>query len=104
MATRIRARGFQVGMAITLLILLGIIILPKVFGGNGNRFSVGLLGSASRLQPALERTAAAAGVTLDISRPADRPAADQQGRGGHLGAGLCDDPEARGNEGLGDKP
>src|SRR5215470_15083322 len=84
MATRIRDRAFQVGLLITLLILLGVIVLPKVLGGDNNRFTVGLLGTAERLQPALASSAAAAGVTLDISRPASRAEAEAQVRDGHL--------------------
>jgi len=92
-ATRIRDRAFQVSALITVLILLAIIVLPKVLGGDSNRFTVGLLGTAGRLQPALVSSAAAAGVTLEISRPASRAAADQQVRDGHLDAVLDGDRE-----------
>jgi ABC-2 type transport system permease protein len=93
MATRIRDRAFQVGLMVTLLILLGVIVLPKVLGGDNNRFSVGLLGTAGRLQPALGQSAAAAGVTLEISRPASRAEAEAQVRDGRLDAVLDGDRE-----------
>jgi ABC-2 type transport system permease protein len=90
-STRLRDRGFQIGMLITLAILLGIIVLPKVFGGNGDEFSIGLLGEASRLRPALEQTAATAGLTLRISPVSSLAAAEQAVQDGTLDAVLDGD-------------
>ena len=85
-STRIRDRGFQVGMAITLVILLGIIVLPKVFGGNSDEFDVGLTSSAGNLRPALEQSAKNAGITLRLSTVDDRTAAERRVREGELDA------------------
>jgi ABC-2 type transport system permease protein len=89
--TRIRDRGFQIGMVITLVILLGIIVLPKVFGGNGNEFDVGLLGSANQLRPALEQQASNAGITLHLSAVEDRATADRQVKEGDVNAVVAGD-------------
>lgn len=92
-STRIRDRGFQIGMAITLVILLGIIVLPKVFGGNDNEFSVGLVGTASRMQPVLEQAASTAGVTVHVTVLASRADADRQVSDGTLDAVVDGDRE-----------
>ena len=89
--TRLRDRGFQVGLVITLVILLSIIVLPKVFGGNTDQFSVGLLGDAARMRPALEQAASVAGVTLKISTIDGRDSAEREVRAGNLDAVLDGD-------------
>jgi len=90
-STRIRDRGFLIGAAITLVILLGIIVLPKVLGGNGDEFSVGLLGNATRMRPALQQAAGSAGVTLNFSTVTSRAEAEGAVRSGTLDAVLDDD-------------
>jgi ABC-2 type transport system permease protein len=85
-ATRIRDRGFQVGVLVTLIILLCIIVLPKAFGGNDNQFDIGLTSTADQLRDPLEQSAKNAGITLHLSSVSDREAADRQVREGTLDA------------------
>lgn len=89
--TRIRERGFQAGLVITLLILVGVIVLPKVFGGNDNDFTVGLQGSATRLQPVLAQTAKTSGITLHLSTVDSEQAGRQQVSDGTLTAVVVGD-------------
>jgi len=91
--TRIRERGFQVSLLITLAVLLAIIVLPKVFGNDNKDFRVGLAGTASRLQPALEQAARTGGVTLHLSTVSDVDAARSLVTDGKLDAVVDGDRE-----------
>jgi ABC-2 type transport system permease protein len=73
-------------MLITLVILLCIIVLPKVFGGNGNEFDLGLSGSAGQLRDALEKSARDTGITLHLSTVDDRATAERQVHDGTVDA------------------
>jgi ABC-2 type transport system permease protein len=88
---RTRERSFLISTGITLLILAGIIVVPKLLGSGSTTFDVGLVGAASqRLGPALAAQAAAAGVTVHVRSPASVAEADAQVRDGKLDAAVLD--------------
>jgi ABC-2 type transport system permease protein len=88
---RTRERSFLISTAITLLILAGIIVVPKLLGSDSSTFDVGLVGAASqRLQPALAAQAAPAGINVRVRSPASQAAADAAVRDGKLDAAVVD--------------
>lgn len=80
--TRVRERSFLISSAITLLIIAAVVVLPALFNRGGDEVTVGLVGSATTVEPALQRAARAEGVTLRVERYADETAARSAVEGG----------------------
>lgn len=56
-STRVRERSFLISTAITLLIVAAIVIIPSFFDGDDDAVTVGVVGTASSLEPALRQAA-----------------------------------------------
>jgi ABC-2 type transport system permease protein len=92
---QIRAKSFLISTGITLLILIGIIVVPRLFGvGRPETFDVGVVGGASaRVGQALAAQADAAGVEVRLRRPADLAAAETEVRDDKLDLAIVDGRE-----------
>ena len=73
--TRIRERSFLISTLITLLLIAGVVVVPTLFNRGGDEVTVGLVGGAGTVEPALQQAAPAAGVTLTVRRYGDEAAA-----------------------------
>ena len=73
--TRIRERSFLISTLITLLLIAGVVVVPTLFNRGGDEVTVGLVGAAGTVEPALQQAAPAAGVTLTVRRYGDEAAA-----------------------------
>jgi len=92
---QIRGKSFLISTAITLLILCGIIVVPRLFGvGRPETFDVGAVGAGSaRVGQALAAQADAAGVKVRLRQPADLAAAEADVRDGKLDLAIVDGRE-----------
>jgi ABC-2 type transport system permease protein len=92
---QVRGRSFLISTAITLVILCGIIVVPRLFGvGRPETFDVGVVGGASaRVGQALAAQADAAGVKVRLRQPADLAAAESAVRDGKLDLAIVDGRE-----------
>jgi ABC-2 type transport system permease protein len=92
---QIRGKSFLISTAITLLILIGIIVVPRLFGvGRPTTFDVGVVGGASpRVGQALAAQADAAGVKVRLQQPAGLAAAETAVRDGKLDLAIVDGRE-----------
>jgi ABC-2 type transport system permease protein len=72
--TRVRERSFLISTAITLLIVAAVVIVPSLFRSDDDDVTVGLVGDATTVGPALEQAARAQGATLTITRYPDEAA------------------------------
>jgi ABC-2 type transport system permease protein len=92
---QLRGRSFLISTAITLLILCGIIVVPRLFGvGRPETFDVGVVGGASaRVGQALAAQADAAGVKVRLQQPAGLAAAETAVRDGKLDLAIVDGRE-----------
>jgi ABC-2 type transport system permease protein len=91
---QVRGRSFMISTAVTLLILVGIIVVPRLFGvGRPELFAVGVVGAASaHVGQTLVAQADAAGVKVRL-QPADLAAADTAVRDGKLDLVIVDGRE-----------
>jgi len=89
---RTRDRSFLISTLVTLAILCGFIVIPKLLGsGETPTYDVGLVGAESqRLAPALESQAPLAGVKVKLQRPADLASAEAALRDEKLDAAIVD--------------
>jgi ABC-2 type transport system permease protein len=92
---QIRGKSFMISTAITLLILCGIIVVPRLLGaGRPETFDVGVAGSASTaVGRTLAAQADAAGVRVRLRQPADLAAAETAIRDGELDLAIVDGRE-----------
>jgi ABC-2 type transport system permease protein len=92
---QLRGRSFMISTAVTLLILIGIIVVPRLFGvGRPETFDVGVVGGASaRVGQTLVAQAGAAGVKVRLQQPADLAAAETAVRDGRLDLAIVDGRE-----------
>jgi ABC-2 type transport system permease protein len=92
---QVRGRSFLISTGITLLILCGIIVVPRLFGvGEPATYDVGVVGAASApVDRALAAQAKAAGVEVRLRRPADAAAAETAVRDGDLDLAIVDGRE-----------
>jgi ABC-2 type transport system permease protein len=92
---QVRAKSFLISTGITLLILVGIIVVPRLFGvGRPETFDVGVVGGASaQVGQALAAQADAAGVEVRLQQPADLAAAETAVREGKLDLAIVDGRE-----------
>jgi ABC-2 type transport system permease protein len=92
---QLRGRSFMISTAVTLLILVGIIVVPRLFGvGRPESFDVGMVGAASaRVGQTLVAQADAAGVKVRLQQPADLAAAETAVRDGKLDLAIVDGRE-----------
>jgi ABC-2 type transport system permease protein len=92
---QIRGRSFLISTAITLVILIAIIVVPRLFGvGRPETFDVGVVGGTSaRVGQALAAQAGAAGVKVRLQQPADLAAAETAVRDGKLDLAIVDGRE-----------
>jgi len=72
--TRVRERSFLISTAVTLLIVAAVVVVPSLFRSNDHDVTVGLVGDASTVQPALEQAARVQGATLTVNRYPDEAA------------------------------
>jgi ABC-2 type transport system permease protein len=72
--TRVRERSFLISTAVTLLIIAAVVIVPSLFNSDDDTVTVGLVGDASTVQPALQQAAQVQGVTLTVNRLPDEAA------------------------------
>jgi len=93
---QVRGKSFLISTAITLLILCGIIVVPRLFGvGRPETFDVGAVGASSaRVGQALAAQADAAGVKVRLRQPADLAAAEADVRDGKLDLAIVDGLQA----------
>jgi ABC-2 type transport system permease protein len=91
---QLRGRSFMISTAVTLLILVGIIVVPRLFGvGRPETFDLGMVGGASaRVGQVLVAQADAAGVEVRV-RPVDLAAAEAGVRDGSLDLAIVDGRE-----------
>jgi len=87
-----RARSFLISTLVTLLILCGIIVVPRLLGaGQPDSFDVGLVGPGSApLGQVLTAQAPAAGVEVHLQQPASSAAAEADVRDGKLDLAVID--------------
>lgn len=92
---QIRGRSFLISTAITLVILIAIIVVPRLFGvGRPETFDVGVVGGTSaRVGQALAAQAGVAGVKVRLQQPADLAAAETAVRDGKLDLAIVDGRE-----------
>jgi ABC-2 type transport system permease protein len=92
---QLRARSFLISTGITLLILVGIIVVPRLFGvGQPATFDVGTVGGASApVGQALTAQAKAAGVEVRLRQLPDVAAAEAAVRGGKVDLAIVDGRE-----------
>ena len=92
---QVRGRSFMISTAITLLILVGIILVPRLFGvGRPETFDVGVVGGASaRVGQVLVAQADATGVKVRLQHPAGLAAAEAAVRDGKLDLAIVDGRE-----------
>jgi ABC-2 type transport system permease protein len=92
---QVRGKSFLISTAITLVILCGIILVPRLFGvGRPETFDVGVVGGASaQVGQALAAQADAAGVKVRLRQPADLVAAEADVRDGKLDLAIVDGRE-----------
>jgi ABC-2 type transport system permease protein len=92
---QLRGKSFLISTAITLLILCGIIVVPRLLGaGRPETFDVGVVGGASTaVGRTLAAQADAAGVEVRLRRPADLAAAETAVRDGELDLAIVDGRE-----------
>lgn len=88
LVVRIRERGFQVSAAITLLVVVGIIVIPRLLDRGPASYRVGVVGTATRLAPEIERSARASGVTVHVVTVASVAEATSQLTHGSLDAAV----------------
>jgi ABC-2 type transport system permease protein len=87
---RTRERSFIISTVVTLLILCGFIVIPKVFfSDRTTTWDVGLVGAASLARP-LETQAPLVGARVRVQRPADAAAAEAALRDGDLDLAIVD--------------
>jgi ABC-2 type transport system permease protein len=72
--SRIRERSFLISTAVTLLIVAAVVIVPSLFNSDDDNVTVGLVGDASTVQPALQQAAQVQGATLTVNRYPDEAA------------------------------
>jgi ABC-2 type transport system permease protein len=72
--TRVRERSFLISTAVTLLIVAAVVIVPTLFNSDDSDVTVGLVGDASTVQPALQQAAQVQGVMLTTRRLPDEAA------------------------------
>ena len=72
--SRMRERSFLISTAVTLLIVAAVVIVPSLFNSDDDNVTVGLVGDASTVQPALEQAAQVQGATLTVNRYPDEAA------------------------------
>jgi ABC-2 type transport system permease protein len=92
---QIRGKSFLISTAITLVILCGIIVVPRLLGaGRPETFDVGVVGGASTaVGRTLAAQADAAGVEVRLRQPADLAAAETAVRDGELDLAIVDGRE-----------
>jgi ABC-2 type transport system permease protein len=85
----------MISTAVTLLILIGIIVIPRLFGvGRPESFDVGVVGTTSaRVGQTLVAQADAAGVKVRLQQPAGLVAAETAVRDGKLDLAIVDGRE-----------
>ena len=91
-ADRIRNKGFVIGTLATLLVMLGFVIGPTVFGGDeATTFEVGVVGEVDpRFADAVAATADVEDVEVTLEPVADRAEADARIEAEELDAVLVD--------------
>jgi ABC-2 type transport system permease protein len=89
---RTRERSFLISTVVTLLILCGFIVIPKVFfSDRTTTWDVGLVGAGSApLARPLETQAPLVGARVRVQRPADAVAAEAALRDGDLDLAIVD--------------
>ena len=89
--SRIRERGFLISSAITMLVILAIVIVPRFVGGGNTSFDLAVTGPASTaIVPALDTAGTSAGVEVRVRTYPDQQAARAAVRDGHADAALLD--------------
>jgi ABC-2 type transport system permease protein len=89
---RVRERTFLISTLVTIILLLGITVLPRLLGlGGPDSWTVGLVGGGSAaLAEPVTAAASATGAELTIERPADAGAATARVRDGDLDLAVVD--------------
>jgi ABC-2 type transport system permease protein len=72
--TRVRERSFLISTVVTLIIVAAVVVVPSLFNSNSDDVTVGLVGDAATVQPALEQAARLQGATLTVKRYGDEAA------------------------------
>lgn len=65
-STRIRDKNFIIGVALTVLLLLGIMAFQIAVGTGGNEGRIGVVGDTSQLGPAIEAQGEAVGMDVTV--------------------------------------
>ncbi|WP_439676961.1 ABC transporter permease [Embleya sp. MST-111070] len=88
---RIRDRGFQISVAVMLVILLASVTIPAALGGGSDKYDVAFLGPQStQLAQTAEHQAALLDVDVRVGTVADRAAAEKALADGRLDAVVDD--------------
>lgn len=87
--TRLQQKGFRIGFAISLLVLVVVCVLPAFFGGDGGRttYDLGVTTQTRSVSGSLTAVGKAAGVGVRL-HTVDAAQADRQVRSGALDAAL----------------
>lgn len=87
-------RGFLVGTAVTVLLVVAGVVLPTVFGGDGEQeLRIGVVGDVPPLLEQEEGAAALGVTTLDLRSIGDRDAAEVAVTDGEVDVALIDGDE-----------
>jgi ABC-2 type transport system permease protein len=92
---QLRGKSFLISTGVTLLILCGIIVVPRLFGvGDPESFDVGVVGRTSApVDRALVAQAEAAGIEVRVRHPASVAEAEAAVRDGDLDLAIVDGRE-----------
>ena len=84
--TRVRDKSFLVSTLLTLVIVAAVVVLPSLFGGDDDEVTVGVVGNAAAVEPALRQAAAAQDARLTLTTFPDEAAARTAVTGGDADA------------------
>jgi ABC-2 type transport system permease protein len=88
---RLRDRTFQVSTAVTLVILLGVIIIPHLLSGGGTSYTLGVVGDRARsVAAAVSAAGSATDITIKTKAFPDQAAAETAVRKKDVTAALTD--------------
>jgi ABC-2 type transport system permease protein len=89
-STRIRDKTFLISSAVILVVVLGAMVFQAVVASGANNVTVGVVGDASTLEPALLAQGKAVGADVTVRTLADEAAAHRALAAGDVDGALID--------------
>lgn len=94
-STRIRDKGFLIGSAVIILLILGLLVFQVVINSGSDDTRVGVVGGGSDISEALRAQGEALGTNVDVVAFEDEAAARAAVEEGDVGGALLDPSEAQ---------